>query len=239
MDSDSRFGCSICFEPVVEPVVTLCGHLFCWPCLYRWTQRYVRPLGSSHFISNETPLCPVCKATIPRENVIPLYVVSRSGPSFKERKDDDCKTSAADTARAPESTSNPSLRTSPEQSPSNALSNSQDQDIPRRPSPVWPAAVPEVPHVPHLSPPLPSTVTGSGISRSHNTSGSNGGTLNVIQLSFTASMGLSPSLFALQFQPTHTTTPLEQQGPYDVHEFVLRAALVLGAALTISLLLIA
>ena len=56
-----RFECNICLDTVQDPVVTQCGHLYCWPCLYRWlnTGRYQ---------------CPVCKAGVTRENVIPLYV---------------------------------------------------------------------------------------------------------------------------------------------------------------------
>ena len=65
MNDDSRFACNICLEPVVEPIVTLCGHLFCWACLFRWSQR-TDPL-----------VCPVCKSFVPDEGVIPLYVVSR------------------------------------------------------------------------------------------------------------------------------------------------------------------
>lgn len=34
---DSRFMCAICIDEVSdEPVVTRCGHIFCWPCLYQW-----------------------------------------------------------------------------------------------------------------------------------------------------------------------------------------------------------
>jgi hypothetical protein len=29
------FDCNICYDVTREPVVTLCGHLYCWPCLYR------------------------------------------------------------------------------------------------------------------------------------------------------------------------------------------------------------
>ena len=241
MDSDSRFGCSICFEPVVEPVVTLCGHLFCWPCLYRWTQRYARPLGSSNITSSETPLCPVCKTTIPSDNVIPLYVVSRSGPPPRERKEDDCKTLAADATCTAESTSDSSLSTSARQSPRSDNSDSLDQDIPRRPSPIWSASVPDVPRA--AQPPLSSTVgaaaaaTGTSQTRSHFGSLSNSGPLNVIQLSFTASTGLSPSLFSLQFQPSNAAQ-LDQQSPCYVHEFMLRAAFGLGTALAISILLV-
>lgn len=56
-----RFECNICLDTVRDPVVTLCGHLYCWPCLYRW-------LNTGHY------QCPVCKAGVTQENVIPLYV---------------------------------------------------------------------------------------------------------------------------------------------------------------------
>ena len=45
-----------------EPVVTLCGHLYCWPCLYRWLQ-----------VQNHCRTCPVCKAGVDRDKVIPIY----------------------------------------------------------------------------------------------------------------------------------------------------------------------
>ncbi|KAH7566463.1 hypothetical protein ACOSP7_022963 [Xanthoceras sorbifolium] len=56
------FECNICFELAQDPIVTLCGHLFCWPCLYRWLHHH------SH--SHE---CPVCKAIIEEEKLVPLY----------------------------------------------------------------------------------------------------------------------------------------------------------------------
>lgn len=30
------FDCNICLESVEDPVVTQCGHLYCWKCLYKW-----------------------------------------------------------------------------------------------------------------------------------------------------------------------------------------------------------
>ncbi len=37
INRDQRFVCAICLETVSdEPVVTQCGHLYCWPCLYQW-----------------------------------------------------------------------------------------------------------------------------------------------------------------------------------------------------------
>eukprot|EP01026_Neomeris_dumetosa_P068115 TRINITY_DN66613_c0_g1_i2.p3 TRINITY_DN66613_c0_g1~~TRINITY_DN66613_c0_g1_i2.p3 ORF type:complete len:150 (-),score=11.94 TRINITY_DN66613_c0_g1_i2:591-1040(-) len=52
----------MCLETGREPVVTLCGHLFCWSCLYQWmrTQQHVRS-------------CPCCKSGIDVDKVIPIY----------------------------------------------------------------------------------------------------------------------------------------------------------------------
>ncbi|KAD1748756.1 hypothetical protein E3N88_42359 [Mikania micrantha] len=57
-----NFDCSICLDLAQDPIVTLCGHLFCWPCIYQWL--------NFHSHSNE---CPLCKAFIQEENLIPLY----------------------------------------------------------------------------------------------------------------------------------------------------------------------
>jgi E3 ubiquitin-protein ligase RNF5 len=64
-DNDLAFTCNICLEGVKDrdPVVTQCGHLYCWPCLYRW-------LHTRH--SDGT--CPVCKAGVTQDNVIPIFI---------------------------------------------------------------------------------------------------------------------------------------------------------------------
>ena len=31
---DTMFECCICLETSKDPVVTTCGHLFCWACIY-------------------------------------------------------------------------------------------------------------------------------------------------------------------------------------------------------------
>lgn len=64
-DNDVAFACSICLDGVKDkdPVVTQCGHLYCWPCLYRW-------LHTRHGEGT----CPVCKASVSQENVIPIFI---------------------------------------------------------------------------------------------------------------------------------------------------------------------
>ncbi|XP_046738816.1 E3 ubiquitin-protein ligase RNF185-like isoform X2 [Diprion similis] len=62
-ERDERmFECNICLDTAKDAVVSMCGHLFCWPCLYQWLE--TRPARQ---------LCPVCKAAISKEKVIPLY----------------------------------------------------------------------------------------------------------------------------------------------------------------------
>ncbi|KAI9142702.1 hypothetical protein BKA69DRAFT_1065956 [Paraphysoderma sedebokerense] len=58
------FECNICFDTASSPVVTLCGHLFCWPCLHSWFN-VIPP--------HQPLLCPVCKAGSGRDKVIPVY----------------------------------------------------------------------------------------------------------------------------------------------------------------------
>uniref|UniRef100_A0A8C9GYC9 E3 ubiquitin-protein ligase RNF n=1 Tax=Piliocolobus tephrosceles TaxID=591936 RepID=A0A8C9GYC9_9PRIM len=68
-DCRNTFECNICFDDVKDPVVTRCGHLFCWLCLSAWIKK------NSH--------CPVCKAEVIKETVIPLY---GRGSSSSEHK---------------------------------------------------------------------------------------------------------------------------------------------------------
>lgn len=56
------FECNICFDLPQDPIVTLCGHLFCWPCLYKWLH-----------IHSRSKECPVCKALVEEEKLVPLY----------------------------------------------------------------------------------------------------------------------------------------------------------------------
>ncbi|XAR59151.1 hypothetical protein NMG60_11014818 [Bertholletia excelsa] len=62
------FDCNICLDFARDPVVTLCGHLYCWPCIHKWFQ-----VQSASLTSDEHPRCPVCKAEISLTMLVPLY----------------------------------------------------------------------------------------------------------------------------------------------------------------------
>lgn len=57
------FDCNICLDFAADPVVTLCGHLYCWPCMHKWLR-----------IKSTSPCrCPVCKAVLSIDSLVPLY----------------------------------------------------------------------------------------------------------------------------------------------------------------------
>ena len=51
--------CSVCrveeHEELIEPVITSCGHLFCWPCLYTWVK--------TKTAAGDYP-CPMCRLLV-------------------------------------------------------------------------------------------------------------------------------------------------------------------------------
>ncbi|XP_016972104.1 E3 ubiquitin-protein ligase RNF185 [Drosophila rhopaloa] len=61
-NDESLYECNICLDTAKDAVVSMCGHLFCWPCLHQWL--LTRP---------NRKLCPVCKAAVDKDKVIPLY----------------------------------------------------------------------------------------------------------------------------------------------------------------------
>ncbi|KAG0765760.1 hypothetical protein G6F57_004295 [Rhizopus arrhizus] len=74
------YECNICFDTAMHPVLTLCGHLFCWSCLAQWLNAQSR-----------NPTCPVCKAGCGKDKVIPIYgrgkeeIDFRTDPSIPTR----------------------------------------------------------------------------------------------------------------------------------------------------------
>ncbi|KAI3499104.1 hypothetical protein L1887_34897 [Cichorium endivia] len=71
-----NFDCNICLDTIQDPMVTLCGHLYCWPCIYKWI----------HLSHDKNPLCPVCKTEISEKTLIPLYVPTPSTKPTSQEK---------------------------------------------------------------------------------------------------------------------------------------------------------
>ncbi|KAL6569771.1 hypothetical protein OROMI_014285 [Orobanche minor] len=56
------YDCNICLVMAKEPVLTCCGHLFCWPCFYQVSN-----------VDSTSKECPVCKGEVSESTVIPIY----------------------------------------------------------------------------------------------------------------------------------------------------------------------
>lgn len=56
------FDCNVCLDMAVEPVLTCCGHLFCWPCFYN--------LPYDHLDVKE---CPICGGDVTDTSLVPIY----------------------------------------------------------------------------------------------------------------------------------------------------------------------
>lgn len=50
--------CTLCLEPMKDPSVTTCGHVFCWTCIGDWVR--------------EKPECPLCRQSVLAQHVLPL-----------------------------------------------------------------------------------------------------------------------------------------------------------------------
>uniref|UniRef100_A0A5B6ZQN8 E3 ubiquitin-protein ligase RMA n=1 Tax=Davidia involucrata TaxID=16924 RepID=A0A5B6ZQN8_DAVIN len=72
------FDCNICLDFVQDPVVTLCGHLYCWPCIYKWIHYQS---VSAEKLDQQQPQCPVCKAEVSQQTLVPLYGRGRTTKS--------------------------------------------------------------------------------------------------------------------------------------------------------------
>lgn len=70
-NDSNGFDCNICLDCVQDPVVTLCGHLFCWPCIYKWLHFHNLPNEENG--EHQSPQCPVCKTEISQSSLVPLY----------------------------------------------------------------------------------------------------------------------------------------------------------------------
>ncbi|CAK9144772.1 unnamed protein product [Ilex paraguariensis] len=68
-DGGSFFDCNICLKMATEPILTCCGHLFCWACFYRLP-----------YANSTAKECPVCKGEVTDTNITPIYGNGHSTP---------------------------------------------------------------------------------------------------------------------------------------------------------------
>ncbi|XP_021807131.1 E3 ubiquitin-protein ligase RMA2-like [Prunus avium] len=66
------FDCNMCMKVAREPVVTSCGHLYCWPCLYSWLNIY-----------SAQRECLVCKSKVFDSLITPIYNCRDINSGFK------------------------------------------------------------------------------------------------------------------------------------------------------------
>eukprot|EP00756_Hemistasia_phaeocysticola_P049825 Hpha_TRINITY_DN243_c0_g1::TRINITY_DN243_c0_g1_i1::g.83642::m.83642/K10666/RNF5; E3 ubiquitin-protein ligase RNF5 len=88
------FECPICMDSVTEPVVTQCGHMFCWGCLSVWL--------------DTNPTCPVCKGSVTRERLIPVF-----GGADAPRGEHPAASAGSSSAAAPGAAAGPAGGASP------------------------------------------------------------------------------------------------------------------------------
>ncbi|CAJ1975604.1 unnamed protein product [Sphenostylis stenocarpa] len=60
--SGNFFECNICLRIAKDPVLTCCGHLFCWTCFYRLPYSY-----------GDAKECPACDGEVIDTNITPIY----------------------------------------------------------------------------------------------------------------------------------------------------------------------
>ncbi|KAL9994152.1 putative transcription factor C2H2 family [Helianthus debilis subsp. tardiflorus] len=70
--SGGFFDCNICLEMARDPVLTCCGHLFCWCCFYQLS-----------YVDSSAKECPVCKGEVTDSSITPIYGNGRNQPVLK------------------------------------------------------------------------------------------------------------------------------------------------------------
>lgn len=66
----NMFDCNICLDKAKDPILTCCGHLFCWPCFYKLSYTY-----------SDNKECPVCEGEVTEEGIIPIFGNASVGSS--------------------------------------------------------------------------------------------------------------------------------------------------------------
>ncbi|KVH87739.1 Zinc finger, RING/FYVE/PHD-type [Cynara cardunculus var. scolymus] len=71
-DSGGFFDCNICFDMARDPILTCCGHLFCWSCFYQLS-----------YVDSSAKECPVCKGEVTDSSITPIYGNGKNQPVLK------------------------------------------------------------------------------------------------------------------------------------------------------------
>lgn len=58
----SFFDCNICLDVAKDPILTCCGHLFCWSCFYQLS-----------YVHSNVKECPECQGEVTDTSIIPIY----------------------------------------------------------------------------------------------------------------------------------------------------------------------
>lgn len=57
--NEEKWKCPLCHKSLKSPVVTHCGHIYCWPCICEWLK--------------ESSACPKCNKFIQKDDLVPIY----------------------------------------------------------------------------------------------------------------------------------------------------------------------
>lgn len=73
------FDCNICLDMARDPVLTCCGHLFCWSCFCQLPYAY-----------RNVKECPACNGEVTDASIIPIYVNGNSNDLQKLKSKESC-----------------------------------------------------------------------------------------------------------------------------------------------------
>ena len=199
---------AICIEIPLEPVVTFCGHMYCWPFLFRWMQATSGQVMSA---GGPASSCPVCKSAVTTETVIPLY------GRGNERSRSTNTSSSSSSLAPPNTTSSGIGSTTSRAAGAGDSSNAEGGSIPARPQAQRTEAT-------------DNRHGGGGGGGAFETTG--GGGFNNVNVHFSAGFGFFPSLFGLQFQTVGVCPPRGATAPFSPeeihHQFLERVLLSVG-----------
>lgn len=72
-NNKQQIECIICLQFPVEPIVTQCGHIYCWKCIQQWLS------------DKKEMTCAICKNGVDLDNVIPLFGGQTGASTDKSR----------------------------------------------------------------------------------------------------------------------------------------------------------